>query len=47
MKWEYYQENNLESKDLDELGDEGWELVSVTEHGRNILYTFKKEKKDE
>lgn len=51
QKWEYLQEEDLLSEDLNRHGQEGWELVgvSVTLRGRDgygathcVLYTFKR-----
>jgi hypothetical protein len=30
VKWEYKIENNLDFKGLNKLGDQGWDLVTVT-----------------
>jgi hypothetical protein len=39
MKWEYKLELNLEEKELNDLGQEGWELVSVSPCGKDHSYT--------
>jgi hypothetical protein len=33
VKWEYKIEQRLESKELNELGQQGWDLVTVTPPG--------------
>lgn len=41
MKWEYLTvETKLSAEDFNELGDSGWELVSVVSPGHFILHYF-------
>ena len=47
MKWKYKRETNLTDEELDDIGLEGWELVSVVyihcEEEESIsVYYFKK-----
>lgn len=46
-KWEYYYERNLNSTRANELGSEGWELVSVAlvDPPSGVLFFFKRELK--
>jgi hypothetical protein len=49
LLWEYKQllfdlqeEQALHEEALNELGQEGWELLDVTKHAGRLIYTFKR-----
>lgn len=41
QRWEYYQDVGLMPPELNKLGTEGWELVSIID-GERWCYTFKR-----
>ena len=44
QKWEYKFSHSINEKEANDLGDQGWELVS-SEHSKNEMeYIFKREK---
>jgi hypothetical protein len=46
--FEYKHDVNLDEPELNELGDQGWELVSVSPTGKDNTFTgfwFKREKR--
>lgn len=44
-KWEFLTQVNAAEADISRYGDEGWELVSVRDHGFNeSIYYFKRPK---
>ena len=49
MKWEYKVEIQATSNlsELDKLGEEGWELVSVVLAAHTFIYYFKRPIKDD
>jgi hypothetical protein len=46
QKWEYLIKGELSSAELNELGDQGWELVTVTfnDIGSPAIFYFKRRK---
>ena len=49
LKWEYKQivrnlkkEKTLDEAELNELGEEGWEMSGVTQHSPNVYFYFKR-----
>lgn len=45
-KWEYHKDSDLSTRQLENLGEKGWELVSAVYNPKVewITYIFKKEK---
>lgn len=41
-KWQYKQEYNCESMQLDRLGKDGWELIAIDSHGYIHTFYFKR-----
>ena len=49
QKWEYFQKKHVNVEEMNRLGEDGWELVSVasdvaTYSSTTFLYTFKRPK---
>jgi hypothetical protein len=52
LKWEYKQvvrnienEKPLDEAELNSLGEEGWEMSGVAQHGRSAYFYFKRQVK--
>lgn len=43
-KWEYTQRQNIRAKEMNELGEQGWELAGAISGGPVVEYTFKRKK---
>ena len=50
LKWEYKQvvrnlenEKSLEEAELNSLGEEGWEMSGVAQHGTSVYFYFKRQ----
>jgi hypothetical protein len=42
--WEYHDGANLQVKDLNDLGAQGWELAALIPYGSDYYYVFKRQK---
>ena len=44
QKWEYKKGTDLDELKMNELGEEGWELVSATNYGNRVVFHFNRPK---
>ena len=40
--WEYHDGANLQIKELNDLGAQGWELTTIVPYGTDYYYVFKR-----